>query len=44
MKKDRKPYAAPSLKKWGKVAELTQTGLTQAGGDAKAGSRPSEGE
>jgi hypothetical protein len=39
----KKAYTSPSLKKWGKVAELTQTGLTTAGGDAKAGSRPSEG-
>jgi hypothetical protein len=40
----KKPYTSPSLKKWGKVAELTQTGLTNPGTDGKAGSRPSEGQ
>ncbi len=43
MNKDRKPYAAPTLKNWGKVAELTQTGQTNPGGDGKSGSRPSNG-
>jgi hypothetical protein len=44
MKQDNKAYASPSLKKWGKVADLTQTGRTQPGADGKAGSRPSEGQ
>jgi hypothetical protein len=39
----KKAYTSPSLKKWGKVAELTQTGLTNPGDDGKAGSRPSSG-
>ncbi len=43
MKKDRRQYVSPSLKKWGKVAELTQTGLTNPGDDGKSGSRPSSG-
>jgi hypothetical protein len=40
----KKAYTAPSLKKWGKVAELTQTGLTQPGADGKQGSSPSQGQ
>ncbi len=40
----KKEYTAPSLKKWGKVAELTQTGLTNPGADGKAGSSPSSGQ
>ena len=39
----KKAYTSPSLKKWGKVAELTQTGLTNPGADGKQGSRPSQG-
>ena len=40
----KKTYKAPSLKTWGNVANLTQTGLTRPGGDAKDGSVLSEGE
>ena len=43
MKSDKKAYTSPSLKKWGKVADLTQTGLTQPGPDAKDGSSSSTG-
>lgn len=39
----KKAYTAPRLKTWGKVSQLTQTGLTNPGGDAKSGSRPSQG-
>ncbi len=39
----KKAYTSPELKKWGTVADLTQTGTTTAGGDAKGGSRPSSG-
>jgi hypothetical protein len=41
---DKKGYTSPSLKTWGKVRDLTQTGLTNPGADGKAGSRPSEGQ
>jgi hypothetical protein len=43
MKTDKKVYASPSLKKWGKVADLTQTGQTNPGGDGKQGSAASQG-
>ena len=39
----KKAYTTPSLTKWGKVAELTQTGKTNPGTDGKSGSRPSQG-
>jgi len=39
----KKVYQKPELKKWGTVADLTKTGLTYNGGDAKIGSRPSQG-
>lgn len=39
-----KAYETPSLREWGSVTELTQTGLTNPGTDGKAGSRPSEGQ
>jgi hypothetical protein len=39
----KKEYQRPELKNWGTVADLTQTGLTNPGGDAKSGSRPSQG-
>ena len=44
MKKDKKAYTSPSLKKWGKVADLTQTGLTHPGEDNKSGSGTSSGQ
>ena len=34
----RKAYAAPKLKEWGTVADLTRTGLTNSGDDGKVGS------
>lgn len=39
----KKPYTTPKLKNWGAVADLTQTGKTTEGGDAKTGSTPSDG-
>jgi hypothetical protein len=43
VKKDKKAYTSPSLKKWGKVADLTQTGQTHPGMDDKLGSSSSSG-
>ena len=40
----KRTYKPPELKKWGTVRDLTQTGLTQPGGDAKLGSVPSKGK
>lgn len=34
----RRPYKAPTVQDWGSVKDLTNTGTTQAGADAKAGS------
>jgi hypothetical protein len=39
----KKTYASPALKKWGKVADLTQTGRTMPGFDGKGGSASSAG-
>ena len=39
----KKAYTSPELKKWGKMADLTQTGLTNPGADEKDGSRMSQG-
>lgn len=39
----KKEYTAPELKTWGTVADLTQTGKTNEGGDAKTGSVGSSG-
>ncbi len=39
----KKAYTAPELKDFGKVTEVTQTGLTRAGDDAKNGSAASQG-
>jgi hypothetical protein len=36
-------YSEPKLEEWGSVTELTQTGRTRPGADAKGGSRPSQG-
>lgn len=33
----KKVYAAPELKEWGTVADLTRTGNTWESGDAKTG-------
>jgi hypothetical protein len=40
----KKSYTSPELRTWGTVANLTQTGLTNPGGDGKSGSRPSKGQ
>lgn len=38
-----KDYKEPEIRDLGTVTDLTQTGLTQGGGDAKSGSKASEG-
>lgn len=39
MKQDvRKPYTAPRLKVWGKVADITRVGQTNPGDDVRQGS------
>lgn len=43
MKDQKKIYTPPKLKKWGTVADLTQTGRTNPGGDGKLGSAASQG-
>lgn len=40
---NREAYQQPEVEEWGSVADLTQTGLTNEGGDAKDGSAASEG-
>lgn len=40
----KKTYEEPTLTRWGSLTELTQTGETNPGGDAKFGSRPSSGQ
>ena len=40
---DKKEYAKPEVTDFGTVADLTQTGQTHPGSDAKSGSRPSQG-
>ena len=39
----KKTYSTPEVTDFGTVADLTQTGNTNAGGDTKGGSRPSQG-
>ncbi len=39
----RKQYSKPKISNWGTIADLTKTGLTHAGGDAKEGSVASQG-
>lgn len=39
----KKSYTTPKLKKWGTVAEMTQTGQTNPGADGKGGSAASQG-
>lgn len=41
---EKKEYVQPSIEDHGKVADLTATGLTNPGGDAKDGSVASEGQ
>jgi len=40
---EKKVYVRPSIEDHGKVAEVTATGLTNPGGDAKSGSVASKG-
>lgn len=40
---NERPYTTPVLKTWGTVFDLTRTGLTNPGTDAKSGSVPSQG-
>lgn len=41
---DKKEYTTPDLVEHGSVADLTQTGNTNPGGDGKEGSVPSQGQ
>jgi hypothetical protein len=40
---DKKDYTTPEIQDWGTVTDVTETGLTNPGGDGKSGSRPSHG-
>lgn len=40
----KKRYEPPALEDWGSVAELTGTGKTRKGNDAKGGSAASRGK
>lgn len=40
---EKKQYEAPQITEWGTVAELTATGKTNPGDDAKSGSAASQG-
>ena len=40
----KKAYVAPNVRDWGTVAEMTATGLTRRGDDAKEGSAASQGQ
>lgn len=42
-KMELKAYAAPKIDDWGTVADLTETGVTNPGADAKGGSADSKG-
>jgi hypothetical protein len=39
----KQEYTTPEIRDWGTVSQLTQTGLTQPGADAKLGSSASSG-
>jgi len=39
----KKDYQKPEIKAWGTVADLTATGMTKPGNDAKSGSAASQG-
>jgi hypothetical protein len=41
---EREQYQEPQIEEWGSVADLTQTGKTNPGGDGKDGSSASMGE
>lgn len=43
MNEQPKDYKAPQIRDLGTVTDLTQTGLTRPGDDAKSGSQPSQG-
>lgn len=40
----KRTYETPKIVNLGSVADLTQTGLTRSGGDAKSGSVSSNGQ
>lgn len=40
---EKKQYKKPQIREWGTVADLTATGLTHPGDDAKEGSAASHG-
>lgn len=40
---EKKQYQKPQLKEWGTIADLTATGKTMPGSDAKSGSAASQG-
>jgi hypothetical protein len=40
---EKKMYQTPVIEDWGAVTDLTATGTTQTGADAKAGSVASQG-
>ncbi len=41
---ESKKYTKPELTDLGSVTDVTQTGLTNPGGDGKQGSSPSQGQ
>jgi len=41
---EKKQYRKPEVQDWGTVTDLTATGLTNPGPDAKAGSAASQGQ
>lgn len=43
MSESKKPYRKPEIREWGSVADLTATGRTRPGQDAKEGSAASQG-
>ena len=38
VRKVKKAYTSPTVKRWGTIADLTRTGLTNKGSDGKVGS------
>jgi hypothetical protein len=40
---EKQPYVKPTITTLGSVSDLTQTGITQPGPDAKSGSAASQG-
>lgn len=43
-KHEKKQYRKPQVRDWGTVTELTATGQTMPGSDAKSGSSSSQGQ